>query len=319
MRQDKDVPQRTAGGLLNCGLLSKGQFTWVSKYLMTLDEIWANSSPESIDFLFFTTEDTNISPMSYAEALRTLRCLISRPWKSGTPPGIVGINFTMHSMKSTLLAWAIQVPGISEDMRLVQGHHRGRTSLRIYSWDDVFLQFQLQRILIDAIQQGFRPQMPQRRGSQSPLVEPSVDLELYSKPWQHPTWKTFNFARKASTSTDPIATIELDISEGESNSSSDSSAGSSSDSEGEAEESSAKTMQLTPDIPDVAVLGHCKSVQHAMVLTPDPSYPMFDRRHFKAACGVYLNPDTCTVTEEVLPKLNLRQRPACRKLWSKMA
>ena len=49
--------------LLKCGLLSKGQFTWVSKYLMTLDDIWANSSRESIDFLLFTIEDTNISPM----------------------------------------------------------------------------------------------------------------------------------------------------------------------------------------------------------------------------------------------------------------
>ena len=168
-------------GLLNCGLLSKGQFTWVSKYLKTLDDIWANSNRDSIDFLFFTMEDTNISPMSYAEALRTLRCLISCPWKSGIPPGIVGINFTMHSMKSTLLAWAIQVPGISQNMRLVQGHHRGRTSLKIYSRDDVFWQLQLQRILIDAIQQGFRPQMAERRGSQSPLVEPHVDLELYPK------------------------------------------------------------------------------------------------------------------------------------------
>ena len=35
-------------------------------------------------------------------------------------------------------------------------------------------------------------------------------------------------------------------------------------------------MQLTPNIPDVAVLGHCKSVQHAMVLTSDTSHPMFD-------------------------------------------
>ncbi len=85
----------------------------------------------------------------------------------------------MHSMKSTLLAWAIQVAGISEDMRLVQGHHRGRTSLNIYLRDDVFLQIQLQKILINATQKGFRPQMAQHRGSQSPLVEPPVDLEWY--------------------------------------------------------------------------------------------------------------------------------------------
>ena len=184
-----------------------------------------------------------------------------------------------------------------------------------------FCKLQLQRILIDAIQKGFRPQMAQHRGSQSPLVEPHVDLELYSKTWQHPVWKMFNFASKIDTPIipDPLATTAIDISEGESDSSSDSSAGSSSDSDGEIEDLSAPIMKLTPNVPDVAVLGHCKAVQHAMVLTPDTSYPMFDRHHFKAACGVYLNPDTCTVTEEVLPKLNLCQRPACRKLWSKMA
>ncbi len=133
----------------------------------------------------------------------------------------------------------------------------------------------------------------------------------------------FNFAKESQTSTviDPVAEVALSTSDNESDSSKDSSIGSSSssESEGEAEESSAPARKLTPDIPDVAVLGHCKSVQHAMVLTPDTSYPMFDRHHFKAACGVFLNPDTCTVTEEVLPNLNLCQRPACRKLWSRMA
>lgn len=127
-------------GLLTRGLLSRGAWTWVSKCLTTLDDIWANSGLDSIDFLFFTLEGHNISPMSYADALCTLRHLISCPWKSDPPTGLISVNFTMHSMKSTLLAWAIQVPGISEDMRLVQGHHKGRTSLKVYSRDDVFRQ-----------------------------------------------------------------------------------------------------------------------------------------------------------------------------------
>ena len=226
--------------------------------------------------------------MSYADALRTLRSLIPCPWKSETPPGIVGINFTMHSMKSTLLAWAIQVPGITEDMRLVQGHHRGRTSLKVYSRDDVFLQLQLQRILIDAIQKkNFRPQMAQHRGSQSPLVEPPVALESYSKSWEHPTWLMFNFTKDTDQvrSTEPIATIALDDPEAASESSSDSSAESSDSSDSDAEEvdKASPVKQSTPDLPDVAVLGHGKSVQHAMVLTDDTSHPMFARSHFKSA------------------------------------
>ena len=40
-------------GLLISGLLSLGSFTWVSKYLMVLDELWHHSGLESIDYLFF--------------------------------------------------------------------------------------------------------------------------------------------------------------------------------------------------------------------------------------------------------------------------
>ena len=178
-------------------------------------------------------DETVISPMTYAEALRTLRSLIQCPCRSETPDGIVGINFTMHSMKSTFLAWAIQVDGISEDMRLVQGHHRGKTNLKIYSRDDVFLQLKLQRILLDAIQKGFRPSIAQHRGSQSPLVEPPVDLESFSKSWQLPTWKMFNFTQEQQpkTSTDPLQDLELDVSDDDSDSSKASSTDSSSSAE----------------------------------------------------------------------------------------
>ena len=93
------------------------------------------------------------------------------PWRSEAPVGVKGISFSMHSMKTTLLAWAIEVEGISEHMRLVQGHHRGRTSLKIYSTDDVFLQLKLQRVLIEAIIRGFRPQMAQDHEQLGRLVQ----------------------------------------------------------------------------------------------------------------------------------------------------
>lgn len=58
------------------------------------------------------------------QALKTLGFFVQCPWRSEAPVGAEGFNFSMHSLKTTLLAWAIQVEGISEDMRLVQGHHR---------------------------------------------------------------------------------------------------------------------------------------------------------------------------------------------------
>ena len=311
-------------GLLISGLLSLGSFTWVSKYLMVLDELWHRSGLESIDYLFFTLNGDSISPMSYSEALKTLRYYIQCPWKSEQTSGVAGINFTMHSMKTTLLAWAIQVPGISDDMRLVQGHHRGRSSLRTYSRDGVFLQLRLQSILIDAIRTGFRPQMAQHRGAQSPLVEPAVTIELFNKKWSPPTWRMFSFPTISTTIADPEPTsIEesLDelISYDESTSSSSSSSDSSSDSDVDRDKTKDPPKQDTPDVPDVIVLGHVSSIQHALIPTLDTSYPMFDRHHFKSACGVKLNPDTCVIREEILPKLQLCQRQACRKLWISLA
>ena len=193
-----------------------------------------------------------------------------------------------------LLAWAIQVNDVSEDMRLVQGHQRGRTSFKIYSTGDVFRQVKLQKILLDAIKRGFRPRMAQHRGSQSPLVEPPVDLESFCKTWQQPKWKMFNFSTENQTQkvVDSVKDLELDISDDDSDSSEASSIDSSSSADPAVEptESSTPTIQLTPNVPDVAVLNHGKMVQRAMVLTSDTSQPMFDRRHFEAACGVHLNP-----------------------------
>ena len=204
-------------GLLNCGLLSKRQFTWVSRYLMTLDDIWAQSGRESIHVLFFTIEDTDIYPMSYAEALRTLRCLISCPWRSGTPPGIVGVNFTMHSMNSTLLAWAIQVPGISEDMRLVQGHHR-----RVFA-------ITTPENLDQCHPETFGLKWPNTEVRSHLWLSPMSILGRIAKLGNTQHGRCFlTFAKESQTPTviDPVAEVALSTSDNESDSSKDSSIGS---------------------------------------------------------------------------------------------
>ena len=93
--------------------------------------------------------------------------------------------FTIHSCKATLLSWSAQQAHLlTEEERLQQGHHRisAKGSLRLYSRDDVYPALRLQGLLWAAILQGWRPSVPQHRGSQSALTELRVDtIEQYSK------------------------------------------------------------------------------------------------------------------------------------------
>ena len=77
-------------------------------------------------------------------------------------------------MKSTLLACAAQLK-LSEEHRMLQGHHR--SSARLYSRNDTFGSMHLQRCITEAVCSGFRPQRSMARGAQAPLPEPAFSLD----------------------------------------------------------------------------------------------------------------------------------------------
>ena len=67
-----------------------------------------------------------LQPMSYASALKHLRHMISLPWKKSRPyfDELSRLNFTVHSLKTTMLSWFGQLPGVDSMEKHAQGHHR---------------------------------------------------------------------------------------------------------------------------------------------------------------------------------------------------
>ncbi|CAE7611146.1 unnamed protein product [Symbiodinium sp. CCMP2592] len=158
-------------GVVGVGLIGP----WFSSWLALLKNEWGrignvagHVEPDAL--LFHSSDDELFVPMTYGEGLATLRHLL---WQWNKLSKAQVENFTLHSCKTTLLSWANQLC-ISEARRAVQGHHR-HSSARLYSRDDVFGALTLQKELLLAIRQGWRPLCPQHRGGQVPLHEPALE------------------------------------------------------------------------------------------------------------------------------------------------
>ena len=156
---------------------------------------------------------------------------------------------------------------VSQEERLLQGHHRQGTnaSLRVYSRDDVHGQLAFQRKVIEYVRRGGRFATPQHRGSQHPLADPAVQVEFFRKESQIKDWHCFNFQPAGS------ATVDLSVGKDtEEVLSSDSSSSSSSDSDSSIERETARPTSSrrparVPEVTDEVVLAYMTSVQHAML------------------------------------------------------
>ena len=93
------------------------------------------------------------------------------------------------------MSWGPQLnQAVSKEFRLAQGHHKDlNQSLDLYGRDSVWGSLQFQQVVIEQVRTGFRPQIAQHRGAQSPLVEPVVYLEAFKKDIPSYTWQWFPF------------------------------------------------------------------------------------------------------------------------------
>ena len=111
------------------GFLSIGSHNWVWKFLTVLDQLYMEHAGDSMDFLIphcsALSVATPLTAMDYPTALYFLRYYLSCPWRSGVNPMRgMDLNFTLHSLKATLLAWGPQLPDeVNPEQRLQQGHH----------------------------------------------------------------------------------------------------------------------------------------------------------------------------------------------------
>lgn len=173
---------------------------------------------------------TPLEPLRYTDFLFFLRRWVSCPWKHQPNLHFAPSNYTVHGLKATLLSWAPQLSGISDEWRRLQGHHKSaQASVRLYSRDDVWGQLALQRSLIQQIRNGARPKTPIHRGGQHPATEPSVTIESFKKEPPRIIWKFNDHIivpdEPALDSNEPAIPVE----DSSSSSSSDSSSGSSPD------------------------------------------------------------------------------------------
>ena len=107
------------------------------------------------------------APLQYSHALASIRWAAQTPW---LPSPCLTLseasNITLHSLKVTFLAAALQLRLPEEDRR-VQGHHK-INSVRLYSRDDTHQSLWVQRQLAAAIRDGWRPLTPHWKRGPTP-------------------------------------------------------------------------------------------------------------------------------------------------------
>ncbi|CAL1144831.1 unnamed protein product [Cladocopium goreaui] len=153
------------------GFLSKGSHNWLWKFLTVLDTVLAKSGLSDVDFLLPLMDEDGpvypLQPMDYATALFYLRKFLGCPWSQRPDPlQHLKLNFTLHSLKATLLSWGPQLhEKVTPEQRLSQGHHSDpNSSLDTYSRDVVWTSLTYQRKMIQEVQGGWRPAIAQHRG-----------------------------------------------------------------------------------------------------------------------------------------------------------
>ena len=308
-------------GLRASGFLSRGQHNWLFVFLQTQDQIRASSHfQDDQDFMVPAVDSFGVleplRPMSYAAALFHFRQALSIPWRGQSlTQSVHAASYTIHGMKSTFLSWASQLAQlglVTEEQRRQQGHHKqAQASVSLYSRDDTHAQIRYQLTLIYQLQSGWRPCLPQHRGSQLPTVEPEVILEAFRKDVPAYEFKTIRVqtgnttAQRNLDATDPV-TVDSDSSDA------DSSSSSSSDSSDEEIEKVAHSKS------SLECLGRFRSVTHAMILsaTEKSNIATWQDKAIQTACGVRFSRDRVQLSEATMDSNDLTfcQHRACHKL-----
>ncbi len=229
-------------------------------------------------------------------------------------------SYTLHSLKSTFLAWSSQLLSEATPERHIQGHHAmPQSSMRRYS-RDVFLQLNLQRTIRAKVLSGWRPETAQHRGAQKPLQELSLQVERFRKQSPPYEWEkiVFNAHPIPDESLSDPPLIVSDVTSVSSSSSSSSSE--SSDSEASpTPKKQAATKQLYNDKGEYEEIfvAWPNRIQHAIKrdVSSHKNAIRFEGVAFRSVCGSYLNPSSQFASN---PKCDLAfcQRAACKKAWA---
>ena len=298
------------------GFLSKGSHNWLWKFLTVLDTVLAKSGLSDVDFLLPLMDEDGpvypLQPMDYATALFYLWKFLGCPWSQRPDPlQHLKLNFTLHSLKATLLSWGPQLhEKVTPEQRLSQGHHSDpNSSLDTYSRDVVWTSLTYQRKMIQEVQGGWRPAIAQHRGSQAPMVEPKVVLEKFVKSLPQFDFQWFQF--NESSETQPPDFLES------STSSSESSSDSSSDDEVMEPRPKTSKVDVVPLDVDEVLVGRYRAVVHALVRAGDDEdwRPRWQGQPLKPACGRQMRGVEAEILDRLDSTMPFCQHAACRKVW----
>ena len=213
-------------GCITSGLAGRPpNWCWAHIFFNTLrstinDMCKAAGTELCIDFLILdmiTSESGDpepfASPMPFWRAQGYLRHLLQSP-KMGMAAHspLQARSLSLHSCKRSLLAVARQLD-VKEAHWEDQGHHKrntGRTSLRVYSQDEIFGALALQREIRDATVGGWTPLIALGRGSQIPLKEIKLPLPPAPENWVATLIPDFDSSRIQAKGSPWDETIEHD-------------------------------------------------------------------------------------------------------------
>ena len=313
-------------GIVSSGICSTGSFTWLVKFLRTWDTLLSESGMTSCDFLIPDLSEQgkflSQEPLGYAAALQIFRTMLQTPWKrfSGKHPLTdLQLNYTLHSLKATLLSFGPQLgSAVDPDDRLQQGHHADpRKSLHLYGRDSVWGSLRYQTTVVTKIREGFRPKTAQHRGGQSPLIEPPVLVELFKKQAEDFTyqWLPFN-AAPVSLEVEEVSMPE-EISSSSDSSSDESSQSHSPDANQNIDQKTTVNSFDSNSCDEIIIAKH-RRVTHAMILSSssDENVPRYMEKGWRPACGTHMSRSETMFLDEWNNDLSFCQHPGCKKAWT---
>ena len=212
-------------------------------------------------------------------------------------------NFTVLSLKTTLLFYLHELPSVTGDDRNAQDH-RG-SSKKLYS-RDVLGALRCQQQLCEAVLKGFILRTPQHRGGQVPLASIPIHLEMFSKALDTQPWGFFKFNCAVPGQLLLITQVPttLDAQVSAASAVAQANASTEHDSAGEESQDSDFTPRDELGPADEITLVTTTGILHA-------AGAQTSMGHARSLCGTFLKADRCQTVDRVLPSHRLCRRAAC--------
>ena len=181
--KSKNAKQGYAFSCITSGLLGTHSSNWASQWFQFLKDWWKKLEQQhklniDPDFLLPTVNpksgDCKPIPMAHFQACIWLRLVLNLPPE---------FKPTLHALKAGLIAVGKQLT-LPAEWLSEQGHHAPKSSTNTYTREDTFFQLRLQVAIMVQVQKGWRPVLPQARGSEKPLK----DIEFKCLGWLSWDW-----------------------------------------------------------------------------------------------------------------------------------